>query len=1359
MTNMHLAFSLQATEDRKCTINSEPCAMETWGFEDPEYEADIDDSELPKKHLWGAVVGCSDGSLYLFRPDLSKSAKRKPPVSKRRFSASSDLPYRRAPHLSFSRSRNASPSASKTNLTVYKSRAVSGLSKERVEAPKNFVDFEDEQEKMKGMIAERGVRDMKDSSPRSSLSPPFDLSVHRMDDAITLASVESSSPLISPPLSPTLSPQSSVSHRKHLFMRARILPQDFGYGHSIVTIRILEEGELFLALQESGKVLLFKTLDGDCVASATPGTAPAPSRVPVVSHGSGSQVMWEWKSLQVAEKDGSILVIAVANADTRTVGLGSGETDDKARVVMFELSGARENEYNEIALTKIGDLVFSGRAEGVALCQDANKIIKLYQVDITSRLLVRTLAILPLSATSLGQRQLPISTSGIPLPQPLRGLVSRSGQPSPSNETSDVPPRVDTQLELALGILSLTGKVEGLRLKSIGATTMGAAWSANELLVFSLRQSRMMMRCVIPVQPGVKFVDWLNENIVRLTCSTKIETYVLPDAKNNESHDSIEGIPTQTTTKLLSSLHISRKEVVCSGNDFSWQLLSIQTGSDGQRIVVLQQGSGKRSPRENSTTPVWSTTTSMLARDPSPPRITAILPLELALIVVGYNDGCLRKFSIEELLSSRIYDAPPVIKTADCAIVSLFAVRNARTGRRLVVGGGDDGSINFWDLSTLDFRARWVIFTEPLTQAIQLESEAAGRLQGCCLCVSGDGTIAVIVIDSFDFLYLIPGSPAPLRTLWLGSDNLMLFYADGRTRLWDVKTREFWRSMSSEKAAEMLAQGGWFSAMIGDGGAETHKGVLSALNKSTASGDPPPILLFDIPALLDKLTRGHLSPGIEKVNPERLKALLVAVHTQGLDELIDRVVSDACAGATNSVTNVGSFDAYLNHQSFCFDSSHGVWQVSPDHSAGRLLTIVSLLRALMSAGGYEELVGSLLLFYTTSLPMAVGKTYQAPNLMFLARHWNESPVADIRLAAKHLFESEIARLPDDEIIAIAEKWQHKLPCLLPDSEKQSAKAALALILCGNISIEKYSLLSSTTLADVAKSITIFLYDDTSPHRALAIELCSRGFEIWQQYFDAMEALRSLFTLATSVRKEAISVRNAGQQARMAVLQIASNNSPLFMTTLSLDILHPRSIEYSKSVMQIIAFLIRKKPLVLYPNLPRLMEAVVKSLDPGSNDDREAVMDAVTEIIALVVQTFPTVDFHTGSQRLAVGTSEGAVIMYDLKTATRLYVLEGHRKRLTGISFSPDGRRMVTLSVEECVVLVWKVGSSFTSFFHPGAPPRQGRSGSDPYKTLSFRLQNEAMLTIEATLKQVRFEWQAERSVRVEIRETMFTFST
>ena len=110
-------------------------------------------------------------------------------------------------------------------------------------------------------------------------------------------------------------------------------------------------------------------------------------------------------------------------------------------------------------------------------------------------------------------------------------------------------------------------------------------------------------------------------------------------------------------------------------------------------------------------------------------------------------------------------------------------------------------------------------------------------------------------------------------------------------------------------------------------------------------------------------------------------------------------------------------------------------------------------------------------------------------------------------------------------------------------------------------------------------------------------------------------------------------------------------------------------------------------------------------------------------------SFPTVDFQKQTQRLALGTNEGAVIMYDLKTATRLYVLEGHKKRTTAISFSPDGRRLVTASLDDSMVLVWKVGSSFSSFFNPGAPPRQGGSGSEAYKSLPFNVGDEGAVCL------------------------------
>ena len=116
---------------------------------------------------------------------------------------------------------------------------------------------------------------------------------------------------------------------------------------------------------------------------------------------------------------------------------------------------------------------------------------------------------------------------------------------------------------------------------------------------------------------------------------------------------------------------------------------------------------------------------------------------------------------------------------------------------------------------------------------------------------------------------------------------------------------------------------------------------------------------------------------------------------------------------------------------------------------------------------------------------------------------------------------------------------------------------------------------SSALTDISKSIALYLHDEKSIYRVLAIDLCSRGFHVWQHYIDSMEILRCLFNLSTSVRKDSISVQNVGAQARLAVLAISGTSMPLLMGTMCLDILTPPSVEHRRSVLQILAFLIRK----------------------------------------------------------------------------------------------------------------------------------------------------------------------------------------
>jgi hypothetical protein len=85
--------------------------------------------------------------------------------------------------------------------------------------------------------------------------------------------------------------------------------------------------------------------------------------------------------------------------------------------------------------------------------------------------------------------------------------------------------------------------------------------------------------------------------------------------------------------------------------------------------------------------------------------------------------------------------------------------------------------------------------------------------------------------------------------------------------------------------------------------------------------------------------------------------------------------------------------------------------------------------------------------------------------------------AELRQAARILFDAGIARLSDEETMVLAEQWQHDrtiyvyvasiilivsftVPCLQPDAQKELMPAAMSLFLCGYLAAEKYSLLST-----------------------------------------------------------------------------------------------------------------------------------------------------------------------------------------------------------------------------------------------------------------------------------------------------------
>lgn len=132
--------------------------------------------------------------------------------------------------------------------------------------------------------------------------------------------------------------------------------------------------------------------------------------------------------------------------------------------------------------------------------------------------------------------------------------------------------------------------------------------------------------------------------------------------------------------------------------------------------------------------------------------------------------------------------------------------------------------------------------------------------------------------------------------------------------------------------------------------------------------------------------------------------------------------------------------------------------------------------------------------------------------------------------------------------------------------------------------------------------------------------------------------------------------------------------------------------YASSALLVLVAFIHRFAVKVLPLLPKFTEAVLRCLEPSDPQLRRQSLLAVTSALHELVQTFPMVAFHQPSQKFAVGTGDGLVIVYDLRTATKWRILEGHTGAIAGLAFARDGGQLASYSARDCSVRLWQCSS-------------------------------------------------------------------
>lgn len=981
--------------------------------------------------------------------------------------------------------------------------------------------------------------------------------------------------------------------------------------------------------------------------------------------------------------------------------------------------------------------------------------------------------------------------------------VAPAAKPIPTRlwppKTETVPPNKSLPLPS-----NIDGAIQGLELVWMNVVLL---WTAKQFYVLRIANGALVESARLDVA--------CIERAVMQSCSSPTTRWVvLSSGKGLQLLEIMAGEDTTTIALAMTTL----------GNTGPWTDAAIQAsnGKDEEPTsVAARVHNGGLTLTAICTQPEVGQTKqqpifdSQPAATSRPSAFRAALPLTMERIVTVTFDGNLVYASLAQLVAgdvptAKVNNAP----RTRSRITLLTVIVNPRTQAKYVFAGYASGYVAFWDVATLQLVAQWSLFTVPVTSLHTFgEGDSTLRLNGCAVIVAEDGTGAVILIDGFKMLSLVPGRGAPLERIAVRADDILLLYGDERARVWDMASQELRRSIGLDQALALLQDGAgaWTERQILAAPANTTSapsaGVLStlqphitglvgvsaefrkAIDAASRAANPGSSSRSGTLRAAGQADRQQML-SLPKPKPERsttlsgptrtlsiLRPILTALWPWRLNPAIDQVLCSTLQVKPPAVPVTCGLTHHGHRLSDVTVENGNGLRTSALTTASVLLTTSSMLQVLTHVEETRHQAQTLLAWLVNELPGAVGLDYQAPSLQALASHLVD-PSSDVQASCRRLFASQIRLLSSREVEDLCTSWSSSLAGLAAGAGSTAvpqAESARALALLGFLSLECYTSIEPSVLRDVAKGVVAAIENDGHEQGQLVgLHLCAEGFSVWQQYVDAMRLLRMVSTLAMEQEDGTSTTHTTSRSSvvalgRQTTLRIAEENTPLFMTTLHLDILQATSASHAAVTMRLVAFIVRRKPLILYPNLPRLAEAVVKSLDPTS-PTREAVLPSATMMISELIGTYPSIAFHNKLQRLAIGTHEGAAILYDLKTATRLFILEGHKSKLDGVSFSPDGRRLVTISLSEGRILIWKVGSSLAGFFAPGSMPRQG--GTDPsgaYKSMAFAPQQSPAQSQsqrvsvyeemhEEALPRIDIEWTGEKDVKVDLLGSSMAFN-
>ena len=141
-------------------------------------------------------------------------------------------------------------------------------------------------------------------------------------------------------------------------------------------------------------------------------------------------------------------------------------------------------------------------------------------------------------------------------------------------------------------------------------------------------------------------------------------------------------------------------------------------------------------------------------------------------------------------------------------------------------------------------------------------------------------------------------------------------------------------------------------------------------------------------------------------------------------------------------------------------------------------------------------------------------------------------------------------------------------------------------------------------------------------------------------------------------------------------------------------------KYYSYLVEILWLIFKERSHKLIQYLPTVTNQIMRLMSPGNKELKAICMENSKKVLSCLIINYPMIAFHQNTQKLAVGSVDGKIFIYDMTTGSIWKNLEAHKTQISALIFDNTGNSIISYSAEEHLLKCWRIGLAnfFGNFF-------------------------------------------------------------